>query len=262
MFRITTSEFFKLKSTPIPYLLLGSCFFVSGIVLIASVLDVYNTCQLNTNPWEKYFNGALAIFSVFVITPLTILLIATATFIERRADAYKYLYTLPISRSAFYFAKLQCILMLVLLAIIFLFFLLLSTGYILDLFYPEYELRYYHPNILGWIESFTHLYIATFGIIGIQYFLSSYFEHFILPFSIGFIGFILGFLLAASNQKIALFFPYAYPCLAMDVKMFLFDHRASIWENSWLTNVEFNSLLCFTLFVVLGNLFETSKNIK
>ncbi len=255
-----SAEIRKLKSTPIIYLIVFCCAFVLSIVMIAHSLD-RNSVVLGADPWRRCFSAGIGIYSFFVTVPFVVLLVTAVTFVEQRANAWKLLYTMPVTRGSIYFSKLTIIILTVFATSFLLVFALVGAGYVLDQFLPELEFAYYQAPVYTNLKNITHGVIALLGVIGIQYFLSLWFKNFLIPISIGIIGFILAFILTTINTKITLYVPYSYSMVVKDYGMFKLEHTKGIW-NGWLTNVELYSILCFVFFVGLGYFYERWRNVE
>lgn len=255
-----SAEIRKLKSTPVLYLVLFCAAFIITIVCLAHAMDVHAMARLNTNPWKRYFNGSIAVFSIFVISPFIVLLVSSVLYVEQKASAWKYLYTMPTGRGNIYMSKLLVICLILFSSALLLVFGLLLSAYALDYIYPEHEFRYYTPDVWNWLKILSRVLVAALGVVGLQYFLSTVFKHFLAPLGLGILGYILGFILSSFKTKIALFLPFTYPMLVHDFGAFSATQRTTIGDT-WLTNVELYSLICFVVFVGLGFFYEKRRNV-
>lgn len=253
-------ELRKLKSTPAPYLVIISLLFVFGVVLLASVLDVHNRVLINTNPWNQHLQSGMNLYSLFIISPLIILFISSYTFLEQRANMWKYLYTLPISRGSIFITKATLIVIIIFLVSCLLQLLLLFSGYFLNFFYPEYELIFYSPDYIELMKKGIQITISALGIIGVQYFLSTACKNFILPLSIGILGFISAFILSASNSIISLYLPYAHPMISQETGVFTYSQN-EVLITGWFTMTHLYSFLIFLIFIGIGYLYQIKREV-
>jgi hypothetical protein len=217
-------------------------------MLTMHILDIYSRISLDNNPWERYLKSGTAVFSAFVLCPFTIFLISSIAFIEQKANAWKFLYTMPTSRYKLYLGKLTVIVIIISATILTLFILLVASAYLLDFLYPEYEFAYHSLDLVSVAKKTLRSIIAILGVVGIQYFISMLSKHFILPIGIGVLGFIIAFLLCVANSKIALYIPFAYPMIVHPSTGFRYEHV----QGEWLSNVEIYSILVFIVFVSIG----------
>jgi hypothetical protein len=187
-------------------------------------------------------------------------LTSAVIYIEQRADAWKYLYSLPVARGGIFGAKLLIILVLISLATLLLIGLIPLSALLLSQSHPEYELMYYQPD---WIQLFTSTarsMLAVLGVLGIHYFLSLRFRNFLIPLGIGMVGIILGLILAAANHPYSVYCPYSFPLIAQDFGMFRSDHRSYVLGD-WLTQMEVYSLVWFTGITIVGWWLERRRSI-
>lgn len=254
------AELIKLKHSPVWYILLLGIVLTASGVFLGHLLDAHNMVKLNMDPWQRYFRASLAIFNLFIVVPYLLLMVSATVFIEQRANAWKYLYTLPPSRGMFFFTKLALIALLYLFSLAMLVTGLVLSGYWLNFFRPEYEFIYYQPNLLALAQNMGHFFIASLGLIAWQYWLSLRFKNILVPLGIGVFGFVLGIIMSVTGQKIALYLPYALPMIVKDLDMFKNDHVAPSLINS-LNNVELHSIALFLLFGLLGYWRERHREV-
>lgn len=256
-----SAEFLKIKATPVYYFVVGCGLLIAAFLFIGNTTNVHDLSRIGTNPWDTYLKQGMIIFSIFMIIPMLVLLISTVLYIEQGANAYKLLYTLPTTRGRIYVAKLVTLLILVMLSCILVLIMLVLSGFILGIFYPEFELTYYSPNYGDLIAKILHTFISTLGIIGIQYLLSVYSKHVLVPVGMGFIGLIVGFILFVRGSVMTLYFPYGYPMVAQNLGLVDYDYRTIVFGN-WLSNIELYSIIVFIGAVILGYIYETKRSVK
>jgi len=254
------AEFIKLKYPPILWLCASILFAVLGIVFAAHIIDINTTAALGINPWGRIGMAGRGVFVVFMLIPFIALLVSAAVFVEQQSNAWKYQYTIPKRRSVPFYAKLIALLLCIALTMFALCIGLLLSGYVLDYFLPELGFSYHSPPILDFLKTLWHAYLAAMGVLGIQYFLSYRFKGFLIPSTLGIIGFIVGFILSTMNSPLALYVPYCYPDIVQDYAMFVTD-KAGMVDYGWINNVEIYSLCCFAFFVLLANIVEVKKNV-
>lgn len=254
------AELIKLKYLPIFWLVALVVFSVVAIVLLAHILDSSNITQLGRNPWNKLFFAGHSILSVFLIIPFIFLFISAAVYIEHQSNAWKFQYTSPTSRTSIFFAKLTSYISIIILVFFLVMLSLICCGYILSSIYPEMEFNYFPIYIFDQIGIASHGFLSVLGIIGIHYFLSLRFKGFLIPASIGVIGFIAGLIMGTLNRSFVLYFPYSYPVIYKDHSMFKID-RINIIDFGLINNVELFSILTFIVFVLLALFLERKKQI-
>lgn len=258
--KLLGAEFLKLKYLPVFWLFILIPFSVLGIVVLAHVLDGANIARLGNNPWRKLFFSGNAILSVFLIIPFSFLFISAAVYLEHQTNAWKYLYTVPTQRSTIYLTKLVSFLTIIIANILVIFIGLILSGYLLNIFFPEMEFSYYPVPVLTELKSSFHIFLSALGIIGFHYSLSHMFKGFLIPASIGVVGFILGFILGTLNKSVALLVPYCYPMIYKDHSMFKIDD-INIVDYGPINSVEFYSVLWFVVCIAIGLMLERRKHV-
>lgn len=254
------AEWMKSKSVSVISLLAFCVLFVIVIVLIANYMDVYNRVSFNENPWDRYFIGGMAIYVLFVTAPFLILLTGAIAYIEEKANGWKMIYTMNVSRTQTYLAKLTIIIALFLFASIVLALLLILSAYALNFLLPEYEFSYYSPDIWYLSESILNVLLSSLGAIALQFMISMMTNNVILSLGIGLFAYILGFILAFSDTTFVFYNPYALMMVNQDFGAIDTEIRKEVIDGV-LTNVECYSLLFFALFTTIGCIYETRKNV-
>ena len=224
-------------------------------------MDVYNRVAIGANPWDRYFIGGMAIYVLFVLGPFLILLSGAIAYIEEKANGWKFMYTLHVSRTQTYISKLIVLIMLILVASVVLAFLILISGYLFDFVLPEYEFSYYQPDISYLSNAIGRALLSCLGAIGLQYMISIMTNNVILSLGIGIFGYIVGFILAFSDSSFVLYNPYALVMIDQDFGAIDSNYKSDLIADV-LTNVEAYSIGFFILFTAIGCFYETRKNIS
>ncbi len=218
------------------------------IFLGFSLLDEQRWQALGTmNPWQVYVTGFFDGIA-FMMLPLYVIILCTlVTFMEHRQGMWVNLLTLPVSRWQLYWNKQLFILLLFIAAHVLFIIAMLLAGLLLGLVKPSTQLLSYWPDF-GQIARLAFLTITSIaGLLALHYWISLRFQAFIIPLTIGIIGFVTVSLLGP-DRWYHLFNPYAYPIQYMpdykgDIQLLRFAGLpASIWM----------SLLYFGLFTLLG----------
>lgn len=255
-----SAEFIKLKYAPIFSLIAFSLFVVGAIVFFASYMGVNDSVRMGQNPWPRNLNAGLAIFSIFILIPFVVMFVSTGVFVENQARGWKSIYATPNKRSSIFFSKLLSLLLGIFMLAITMMFLTVIVTYVIDFLLPEYEYRYYKPDLKSLFGGFVHAYISILGVIGIQYFISLRVKGFLIPMSFGVLMFVVGFIVSTTDKPLALYSPYSYPGIVKDHNMFTIG-KIGVTHDYWLSNVEVYSIALFILFVGLANILEVRKNV-
>jgi len=254
------AEFIKLRSSKVVWILVVAAILTIAFVFIGHFLDANNAVRLNSNPWTKYANASLSIYAFFVITILVLILTSYLIYFEHKADGWKFIYSMPVSRGSIYLSKIGVLLLLLFSSLLTMLFLMWVSGNILNLFLPEYEFNYFQPRWGVIFEKGIRILISTLGILGIQFFLSYRFRNYIIPFGVGIFGLVFGFIFTSINKSFILFFPFSYPMIAQEFEAFPTDFRSYPFDG-FLSNVEYLSIAVFLLFLIFGYLMERKRQI-
>ncbi|RWY52246.1 ABC transporter permease [Mucilaginibacter gilvus] len=213
------SEFYKSRKTLgfwssilLPLLI---CFFIAvGFYLKSERLAALSGMAL----WMQFAGLALGVMGSLLLPMFAIFLAYSVNSIEHKADTWKTLFSLPMSRWAIYSAKyfyavfllFTCMGLFALFTVIF--------GNLLSLLKPELKFDTYHLEIeIG--EIYFKLFLSALGILSIQFLLSLLWSDFLKPMGIGFVCFILGVISVSTNWEYSYAFPYAHPMIALKSMM-------------------------------------------
>ena len=260
MIRSISAEFTKLKYAPIFSLIAFSLVLVCVIIFFASYMGVNDSVRLGRSPWPRNLNASLAIYSVFVLIPFIVMFVSTGVFVENQTRGWKFIYATPNVRTSIFLSKLISFLIGIFMLGVILMILTLATVYLVDLILPEYEFRYYSPDIKSMFTGYVHAFISILGVIGIQFFLSLRVQGFLIPMSFGVLMFIAGLIISTTDKPLALYSPYSYPGIVKDHNMFTIG-KIGVTHDYWLSNVEMYSIAIFVLFVGVALILELRKNV-
>jgi len=208
------SEFYKSRKT------LG---FWSGIILptIICLLVFFgmysNSAKLEHLPpaglWVIY-TSAISNVMGFLLPFFVILVAYSVNSIEHKADTWKTLFSLPISKWAIYAAKYLYVMLLVFICLLLFLAFTIGTGNLLGVLKPELKFSEFH---MEWAltQVYLKLFLAAIGIISIQFLLSLVWGDFLKPMGIGFVCTICGMIMAGMQWQYAYLFPYAHPMMAL-----------------------------------------------
>ncbi|MDB5005957.1 MAG: transporter permease [Mucilaginibacter sp.] len=174
--------------------------------------------QLLTLPgfmlWLRFAGAILGVMGSLLLPMLIVFIGYSVNSIEHKADTWKTLFSLPISKLSVYSAKYFYAFFLVLLCLVLFVLFTLGLGNLLHVLKPGLKFNEYSiANTL--IQLYTKLFLSSLGILSIQFLLSLLFRDFLKPMGIGFICTITGVILATTGWQYAYLFPYSHPMLAM-----------------------------------------------
>jgi hypothetical protein len=162
-----------------------------------------------------FFSGAILGVMGNLLLPLLVIFLANSVNSqEHKADTWKTLFSLPISKWTIYAAKYFYILMLLFISI--LLFALFTIGYgnLLGAIRPNLKFHDYQMKGLL-LASYFKLFLSCLGILSIQFLLSLIWSDFLKPMGIGFLLFIIGVVVNSVNWHYAFLMPYAHPAISI-----------------------------------------------
>jgi hypothetical protein len=164
--------------------------------------------------WMEFSAILLGVMGALVLPMLTVFIAYSVNSIEHKADTWKTLFSLPISKLSIFAAKYFYAFFLVFLCLLLFMLFTLGFGNLLGALKPELKFNEY--NAAGLLtQVYFKLFLSSLGILSIQFLLSLLFRDFLKPMGIGFICTITGWILAAHSWKYDYLFPYSHPLLAI-----------------------------------------------
>lgn len=162
--------------------------------------------QGETNPW--FTLGRFHFNFFFPLYPLFAALIAyLLSKVEHRANGFKQLFSLPVPKFYFYISKLLLVLGWLAASMLLAIGLIYGMGYLLEWIYPQSAFDRFAPPA-GLLLFMRNMGIALLAVLAIHFFLSIYFENFII--SVGTACFLLISGMVAARWEYAYIFPYSY----------------------------------------------------
>lgn len=248
------NEVIKLKRTFAFWLTIISALIIPLLFFIGYLVKPEQGIPVEgVNPWVDFIFNQIK-NSIPFLAPIFIVLITSLIIqIEHKSHGIKHLFSLPIPKWSVYFGKLSIVLFSIVATYIYFFLAILVFGFLLGMFNSKLGFLDFQPDYLKYIKILAMSFVASLGIVGIQFWMSFRFKNFIVPLGVGMIMIILG--LIASRAPEAIYFPYSYPVLFI-----------SFGENAPLTmgvsSITVYSLICFFVASVLGYLDIKRLNVK
>lgn len=164
--------------------------------------------------WFKYSSAALGVMGMLILPFYVMFMAFSVNNIEHKNDTWKTLFSQPLNKFSIYAAKYTYAAMLLLICILLFPLLTYASGYLLQALVPKYTFKDYDPAIIL-TRFYGKLFLASLGILSIQFVLSLIWSDFLKPMGIGFIGVIAGIITANVGWKHAYLIPYSAPTLAL-----------------------------------------------
>ena len=205
--KVLLSEIQKTKNTWGLTLSLLGPLGVTIIMFLAYVNNAENASNA-VNPWLNY--GRYTYNFYFLLYPLFAALVAfLLSNVEHKNRGFKHLFTLPSSKANFYISKMLILLFWIGCSLIFATGILLLSGNLLGLIFPAYGFQEY--QITNALLIFPiRMYISLLSIMAIHFFMSLYWDNFIISVGSSVFLLVLG-LVVFGTWKYAYLFPYSFP---------------------------------------------------
>lgn len=213
------SEFYKTRKTlaflSAIILPLALCILVSiGFYTYAEKMVSY-TPEMQ---WMRFSSSFIGVMGSLLLPLLIIFQTFSINNIEHRAEMWKSLFSLPIPKWSIYSAKFVYALFLNALCLsLFASFIIISAT-VLDLLKPEFK---FNEISFAAILFKLHLklFLASTGILAIQFLFSLLWSDFLKPMGIGLLFTVFGIITANLGWKYAFTIPYTHPILAINAVM-------------------------------------------
>jgi len=217
--------------------------------------------------WMSYV-GPISIVMGNLLLPMYIIFVAySVNAMEHKADTWKTLFTLPISKWAVYSAKYFYALFLVFFCLLLFYVFLLGSGNLLSVLKPDLKFNDFH--IEGFLaQVYLKLFLVSLGILSIQFLLSLVWSDFLKPMGIGFVCTIASLIAVGVGWQYAYFIPYAHPALALNGLMRTPRPTPGQVPSppkltiDMLTNEVYVSLVVAVVIFILGFFIVQKKSVK
>lgn len=207
-----SAETLKLKNTFSLWLaLLAPCALLGMNVLVFWAKGEHFVRE-GVNSWHLFARQNFGLYTILLMPIFVALLTSLTSSIEHRSNGWKHLYSLPVPKSTVYVAKASTVLGLVLLSTAVFVVAYMAAGMFLHLVRPD--LGFEEMREMG-VVLFTclKLYLATFVIVALQFWLSMRWSSFTLCMGVGIVA-ILTVAVAMRWEHIH-YYPFAYPLMAV-----------------------------------------------
>lgn len=257
------SEFYKTRKTLafwsailFPLIL---CFLISFGFYYNSAKVIPFTAETQ---WFRFAGAFLGVMGSLLIPMLVIFQTFSINNIEHRSEMWKSLFSLPISKWSIYSAKYVYAILLNALCISLFATFIFASGHLLNLFVPEFKFNQY--DISGLLfKMHLKLFLASTGILSIQFLLSLLWADFLKPMGIGFLFTVFGIITTNLGWKYAYTIPFAHPMIALQNIMRQIMGRKDQQQIFDLMGKEiYVSLGVAFLAFVLGYFVINKRNIK
>lgn len=236
------------------------------ICLLVSAGFYFNSAKLASMPgmavWALYSGILFSIISGMWLAMMVIFICYSVNSIEHKADSWKTLFSLPISKWAVYSAKLIYASLLIALYLSLFLVFTVVLGNLLGTLKPT-QLHFADYHMEGLLtQRYIKLFLSSLGILSIQFLLSLLWANFLKPMGVGFICTIVGSIIVGINWKYAYLFPYASPSLTTRSSTPRRNPGAVDTTVDIFTDNIYVSLIVFAVIFVAGYYIVQKKSVK
>jgi hypothetical protein len=248
------NEAIKLKRTFAFWLTIISAILFPILFFIAFFIKhKTNAPKIGVNPWDYFMTVQIENSTPFFIPMFIVLITGLIMQIEHKSLGIKHLFALPIPKWSIYFGKLTIVIFAITTTYIYYYLAILLSGFLLGLIHPDLAFLNFQPEHLKYIKMLLTSFVASLGIIGIQFWLSFRYQNFVVPLGFGMFLAIIGIIVSQAPQSI--YFPYSFNVLSVS----LGDKMPLIFGVS---SVTVFSVICFLVTSFFGYIQITKLNIK
>jgi len=256
------SEFYKSRKTLAFWAAILLPVIICGLISFGFYHDAEKIIASHYPPmilWAKYSGAALGVMG-FLIMPFYVIFMAfSVNNIEHKNDTWKMLFAQPLNKFSIYAAKYLYAVFLIFTCLLLFATLTYSFGQLLQVLVPKFNFDQYNPlNIL--INSYAKLFLASLGILSLQFILSLLWSDFLKPMGTGFVGTIMGIITANVGWKYAYLIPYSLPTLALRITRV--KKGGSLPDFVIFTEEIWTSLIYASVLFIIGYFIVTKKSIK
>jgi len=209
--------------------------------------------------WGQFFAIPLGIMGTLLLPMFIVFVAYSVNSIEHKSDTWKTLFTLPIPKWSIYSAKFLYAVFLIFLSLMLFAGFTLAFGNLLGIIQPKLRFSGYHME-REMFEVYFKLFMASMGILSLQFIMSLLWKDFLKPMGIGFVGVIMGVIsVTAAKWEYAYAFPYSQPLLAimsMGKKI-----RNTVGVNLFSTDVYYSLGTAAVIFII-GYFIVERRSIK
>lgn len=250
-FNCFKAEWIKLKRTGIIWLCLGIAFFIPLLNTLIKYAFERENNPGQQGDWNSFIIESYQWFSGFFFPLFLVIVMLRLVYLEHRSDTWKLLQTQPIARSALFLVKYEVALLITLITLIGVLVFSLAGALVLKFTFPGTAYKSASVDWLMLLSFIARLWLATWGLLAIQYFISLAIRNFSWPMIIGLVAIIAGSFFR--GFQVADWFPYGAPALTSATS-------EGTARGIWLLPHELLSIAWALLFLFLGYRFFVTRD--
>jgi len=209
------SEFYKTRKTMAFWSAVILPLLICLMVFIGFLNHSENLAKLpGPMLWLEFAAPVLVVMGSLLLPMLIVFEAYSVNNIEHKAETWKTLFSLPLSKWSVYSAKYLYALFLIVLCLSLFVLFTLGFGNLLSIIKPALRFNEYHTESTL-AQIYLKLLLSSLGILSIQFLLSLLFRDFLKPMGIGFVATVAGIIMANVGWKYTYLFPYSHPMLTI-----------------------------------------------
>ncbi|RZK58374.1 MAG: ABC transporter permease [Pedobacter sp.] len=255
------SEFYKSRKTLAFWAAIILPVLICGLIAFGFYSGSEKLLKLNYPGlalWGTYSGAALNVMGMLILPFYVMFMAFSVNNIEHKNDTWKTLFTQPLNKFSIYAAKYLYALTLLFICLFLFAALTFATGHLLQLLVPKYTFNDYNPIVLL-AKFYSKLFLASLGILSLQFIFSLIWSDFLKPMGIGFVGTIAGIITANVGWKWAYLIPYSDPTLALRVTR---TKGTKIEDFPIFTQEIWVSVIFALALFIIGYFILSKRNIK
>lgn len=253
-FANTQNEMAKLRRTFAFWLTLISALVIPLLFFIVYAVKHAELAPAEgVNPWTKFMANQVENSIPFFVPMFIVLITSLIIQVEHKATGLKQLFVQPVPKWSVYFGKLSVVLVTIVFTYVVFLTAIIGLGYLLGILFSELQFVNYQPHYLKYVKMLSLSFVASLGIVGIQFWMSFRFKNFIIPITVGMCLVITGLIVSQAPESI--YFPYAYNVLSLSL-----GGQQPLLLG--LSKVTVFSCACFILTAGVGYWDISKRNIK
>lgn len=250
------SEFYKSRKTLAFWAAILLPLLICGLVAFGFFYKSERILSMHYPPnvlWMNFSGGALGVMGSLILPFYVIFMAFSVNNIEHKNDTWKSLFAQPLNKFSIYAAKYLYAVLLIFICLGLFLVLTYGSGMLLHQLIPELRFDAFSPlELLS--KLYLKLFLASLGILSLQFLISLIWSDFLKPMGIGFIGLISGVIAASKGWEYAYTIPYCHPVLALSLK--------NPGPITIFTQEIYASLAFAAIFFIAGYFIVAKKSIK
>ena len=183
--RTLSADALKLRRTAALRLTLLSGLFPVLIAFLIFFFKGHIIMKAGGSPWPRFIMMAWQTAGTLLLPLFVVLLASLVVNVETKATAWKHLFAQPVGRGAVFGSKLLLLLALNAVALLLFVALLLGAGFLLGVVRPKLGFQLHAVPLTPVLWMLGRTYIATLGLLAVQYVVSLLWRSFVVPVGVG-----------------------------------------------------------------------------